>query len=73
MHHGQRVMVVDESGARVEAEVSLRDAVPRGSAFLERGIERDGANALRGATVALEAITELLVARGADEVEEALA
>jgi hypothetical protein len=71
------MLVVDETGARVEAEVALRDAVPVGTAFLERGIARDGANALRGATVEIVPIPEPVVAgvgaNGSGAVEEALA
>ena len=45
------MLVVDETGAEVQAEVALRDAVPAGTAFLERGIAAEGANALRGERV----------------------
>jgi NADH-quinone oxidoreductase subunit G len=56
--HGERMLVVDENGARVEAQIVLRDAVPRGTAFLERGIARAGANELGGESVEIMPIPE---------------
>jgi NADH-quinone oxidoreductase subunit G len=58
LRHGDRMLVVDEHGAGVEAQVTLRDAAPAGTAFLERGLEADGANALRGETVRIVPVPE---------------
>ena len=43
LRDGDRMLVVDEDGAAIEAQVAVRDAVPAGRAFLERGIARHGA------------------------------
>jgi hypothetical protein len=55
------MLVVDETGAQLEAQVALRDAVPAGTAFVERRLARDGANVLRGATVEIVPIPDPLV------------
>ncbi len=58
MRHGERMLVVDDTGAQIEAQVALRDATPPGTAFLERGLAEQGANALRGQTVTIVPIPE---------------
>jgi NADH-quinone oxidoreductase subunit G len=45
LRHGERVAVA-RNGARVEATVALRAAVPAGTVFLEEAIAADAANAL---------------------------
>jgi hypothetical protein len=50
------VLVVDDTGASVRARVAIRDAVAPGTAFLQRGLARDGANALRGKTIEIVGI-----------------
>jgi hypothetical protein len=52
------MLVADETGARIRARVALRDAVPAGSAFLQRGIPSEGANLLRGSMIELHPIPE---------------
>jgi NADH-quinone oxidoreductase subunit G len=75
---GVEMLVADETGAGIHARVALRDAVPAGSAFLQRGIAGDSANVLRGSTIEILPIPEpVLAAAGdpesdADAVEEAL-
>ena len=51
--HGDRVLVTDETGTSVHAQVELRDATPAGTAFLERGLASESAEHLRGATVTI--------------------
>ena len=71
------MIVTDETGAQVRGHVALRDATPAGTAFLERGLEVQSADALPGSSVtiaaapepAVEVAVELLV----EPVEEALA
>ena len=58
LRHGAQMLVLDETGASVVAEVALRDATPPGTAFLERGLAEHGANALRGQTVTIVPIPE---------------
>jgi NADH-quinone oxidoreductase subunit G len=48
--HGQEVIVSDEHG-QLRARVAVRDSAPRGTAFLERDLDSDGANLLRGPLV----------------------
>ena len=58
LRHGAQMLVLDEAGASVAAEVALRDATPPGTAFLERGLAEHGAGALRGQTVTIVPIPE---------------
>jgi NADH-quinone oxidoreductase subunit G len=55
---GVEVLVADETGAQIHARVAPRDAVPAGSAFLQRGIAADSANVLRGSTIEILPIPE---------------
>ena len=72
--HGTTMLVLDETGASVQAEVVLRDATPAGTAFLERGLAEHGANELRGQTVTIVPIPEPEPEPDpAAEVQEALA
>jgi len=74
LQHGARMLVLDETGASVQAEVALRDATPAGTAFLERGLAEHGANALRGQTVTIVPVPEPEPEEEPEaEVEEALA
>jgi hypothetical protein len=52
------MLVADETGAQIHARVAPRDAVPSGSAFLQRGIAADSANVLRGSTIEILPIPE---------------
>jgi NADH-quinone oxidoreductase subunit G len=75
---GEQMLVVDETGAEIQARVALRDAVPAGSAFLQRGVGADGANRLRGTSVEILPIPEPVVEPDQpdgdpDAVEEAYA
>ena len=58
LRHGEQMLVVDETGAQVHAEVTLRDATPAGTAFIERGIASDSATALRGGRIEIVPIPE---------------
>ena len=53
LEHGAHVLVSDETGASVLAHVELRDAIPAGTAFLERGLAAEGAERLSGSTVTI--------------------
>jgi len=68
--HGEEVFVSDESGARVRGQVVLREAVPAGTAFLERGLAAESADALPGSSVAIEPAPAIVVI---ELIEEALA
>ena len=52
LKHGDEV-AVGEDDRCVQAQVCVRDAMPEGSVFLQRGIAEDGANALTGPFVEL--------------------
>ena len=67
--HGEEMLVVDAEGTGVRAQIALRDAVPTGTIFLERGIASEGAQRLRGPSVEIVPIPEPLES----EVEEAVA
>jgi NADH-quinone oxidoreductase subunit G len=56
LRNDEEVLVVDDTGASVRARVAIRDAVAPGTAFLQRGLARDGANALRGETIEIVGI-----------------
>jgi NADH-quinone oxidoreductase subunit G len=58
LEDGVEMLVADETGAQVHARVALRDAVPAGRAFLQRGIAADSANVLRGSTIEILPIPE---------------
>ena len=45
--HGQEVIVSDEHG-QLRARVAVRDSAPIGTAFLERDLDSDGVNLLKG-------------------------
>ncbi|MGD1051836.1 MAG: NADH-quinone oxidoreductase subunit NuoG [Solirubrobacteraceae bacterium] len=55
---GAEMAIVDESGTEIHAQVALRDGVPTGSAFLQRGLERDSAESLDGSTIAIVPIPD---------------
>jgi NADH-quinone oxidoreductase subunit G len=55
---GVEMLVIDETGAQIRAHVALRDAVPVGSAFLQRGIATDSAESLRGSRIQIVAIVD---------------
>ena len=74
----RRMLVVDETGAQIEARVALRDAVPAGTAFLERGLARGARIACAARRSRSPPIPEpvVVVLAGDDEsgaVEEAFA
>ena len=58
LEDGVEMLVTDETGARLRARVAPRDAVPPGSAFLQRGIAADSANLLRGSTIEIQPLPE---------------
>jgi NADH-quinone oxidoreductase subunit G len=58
LEDGVEMLVTDETGAQLHARVAPRDAVPAGSAFLQRGIAADSANLLRGSTIEILPIPE---------------
>jgi NADH-quinone oxidoreductase subunit G len=58
LEDGVEMLVADETGAQIHARVAPRDAVPSGSAFLQRGIAADSANVLRGSTIEILPIPE---------------
>jgi NADH-quinone oxidoreductase subunit G len=55
---GVEMLVSDESGAQIHAQVALRDGVPAGSAFLQRGLASDSAESLVGPTIAIAPIPD---------------
>jgi NADH-quinone oxidoreductase subunit G len=76
---GVEMLVADKTGAEIHARVALRDAVPAGSAFLQRGIAADSASVLRGSTIEILPIPEPVLAAAdpdpepdSGSVEEAL-
>ena len=50
--------VIDESGNEIHAQVALRDGVPAGSVFLQRGLARDSADSLDGSTIEIAPIPD---------------
>jgi hypothetical protein len=67
------MLVVDAEGTGVRARIALRDAVPTGTVFLERGIASEGAQRLRGPSVEIVPIPEPEPEPLETEVEEAIA
>jgi NADH-quinone oxidoreductase subunit G len=55
---GVETLIADERGAEIRARVALRDGVPAGRVFLQRGLATDSAERLRGETVELLAIPD---------------
>ena len=55
---GVEMLVSDESGAQIHAQVALRDGVPAGSAFLQRGLASDSAESLGGTTIEIAPIPD---------------
>jgi NADH-quinone oxidoreductase subunit G len=56
LRDGAQMLVADETGAQIQAQVAVRDGVPGGRAFLQRGIPTDSAENLRGETIEILAI-----------------
>jgi NADH-quinone oxidoreductase subunit G len=55
---GVEMLVSDESGAQIHAQVALRDGVPAGSAFLQSGLADDSAESLGGPTITIAPIPD---------------
>ncbi|MGH2852387.1 MAG: molybdopterin-dependent oxidoreductase, partial [Solirubrobacteraceae bacterium] len=73
LRHGEEMLVVDADGTGVRAQIALRDAVPAGTVFLERGIASEGAQRLRGPSVEIVPIPEPEPEPLEIDVEEAIA
>jgi NADH-quinone oxidoreductase subunit G len=58
LRDGAQMLVADETGAQIHAQVAVRDGVPAGRAFLQCGIPADSAESLRGATIEILAIPD---------------
>jgi NADH-quinone oxidoreductase subunit G len=56
--HGEEVVVSDEHG-QLRARVAVRDSAPAGTAFLERDLDNDSANLLRGPLVEVRRATSV--------------
>jgi NADH-quinone oxidoreductase subunit G len=79
---GVEMAVADATGTQIRARVTVRDAIPAGSAFLQRAIATDSAERLRGETIEIVAIADPpaappdadpAVAADSDSVAEAVA
>jgi NADH-quinone oxidoreductase subunit G len=58
LRHDEAV-VVSDGEHEVRARVVVRDAAPRGTAFLERELDEEGANVLRGAHVSVRSVASV--------------
>jgi NADH-quinone oxidoreductase subunit G len=58
LRDGAEMAVIDETGAQIHARVAVRDAIPDGSAFLQRALAVDSAESLSGQTIEIVAIPE---------------
>jgi len=58
LNDGTEMLVVDDTGAEIVARVALRDGVPVGSAFLQRGLVSDSAESLTGSTVEIRPVPD---------------
>jgi NADH-quinone oxidoreductase subunit G len=58
LRDGVEMAVSDESGAQIHAQVAVRDGVPAGSAFLQRGLASDSAESLTGSTIEIAPIPD---------------
>ena len=58
LRDGVQMLVADETGAQIHAQVAVRDGVPAGRVFLQRGLPVDSAESLRGETIEILAIPD---------------
>jgi NADH-quinone oxidoreductase subunit G len=76
LRHDEHVVISDEQG-EIRGRVVIRDSAPAGSAFLERELDDNGANALHGPHVrirsvqSVEAEAAALLAAQEEELSEA--